>query len=768
MREANMTTPHTPKVPARLPFAPSFAVMALALSSGAVKAEEASHHSSASALLEEVVVTARKREESSQDVPISVSAYGSDQIRALKMRDLTSLAVGMPNVALDDAGTTRGSANFSIRGLGINSNIPSIDPTVGVFVDGVYMGINNGIIFDTFDLESVEVLRGPQGILFGRNVTGGAILLNTKKPPSEFEATVKTAMDTTEIGGLNSYVMGSIGGPLTDTLGVKLTTYYNDDEGGLENQFTGDKHGKVEKKVVRTVAHWNPTDQLELSLRYHWSESEGHGASGQSHTNGLGVDGSPNNSDRGSFDFSIDEPGFLNTEANLIIAEVNWDVGDNGTITNILGYRYYESTGVVDIDAQPVSLFHAPSWLEAEQVSNELRYNGLFADKWNLTTGLYYFNNEINYHERRNLFGLAIPGDDKFARSQDGGGEYEVETIGVFASVDYDVSDQLSLTAGIRYTQEEKSAKIASLILNTTSPSLDQSALCNVLEGTCDFDFVDDEQWNSLSPKLGFTYHLDNETLLYAHWTRGFRSGGYNLRNTSGDLINNGPGPFDEEQLDSYEVGFKATFERGRLNGSLFYNQMQDMQREVNLSDPVSGVVQVIKNTADADILGIELDGVFSLTDNLLVLASVGWIDPEYTDVFYDLNNDGVVNDADKDLDLPRAAQWTYSLGLNHDLDFKDWVMSSRISYAYRDESSYTDNNLGYILEQEIVDAGIDFYSNDGLWELGIYGKNLLDDVKHGGDTQLPTTLGGAPLGGTFSPLSKGSVYGVQVTYNFL
>ena len=136
----------------------------------------------ASTLLEEITVTARKREEVRQDVPLAITAFNSAQIEALKVRDLTNMSVGMPNVALDDIGTTRGSANFSIRGLGINSSIASIDPTVGLFLDGVYLGNNVGVIFDMFDVESVEVLRGPQGILFGRNVTGGAILLNTKKP----------------------------------------------------------------------------------------------------------------------------------------------------------------------------------------------------------------------------------------------------------------------------------------------------------------------------------------------------------------------------------------------------------------------------------------------------------------------------------------------------------------------------------------------------------------------------------------------------------
>lgn len=153
----------------------------LMASAANVAAQESGARGS-SALLEEVMVTARKREEGAQDVPLSVTAFNSDQIDALKVRDLTSLKVGMPNVSLEDLGTTRGTANFSIRGIGINSSIPGIDPTVGVFVNGVYLGVNNGVVFDLFDLESIEVLRGPQGTLFGRNVTGGAILMNTKKP----------------------------------------------------------------------------------------------------------------------------------------------------------------------------------------------------------------------------------------------------------------------------------------------------------------------------------------------------------------------------------------------------------------------------------------------------------------------------------------------------------------------------------------------------------------------------------------------------------
>ena len=198
-------------------------------------------------LLEEVTVTARKRQEGAQQVPLSITALSGDQLEALKVRDLTDLSVGMPNVSLDDIGTARGTANFSIRGLGINSSIPSIDPTVGVFVDGVYLGLNSGVIFDMFDLTSIEVLRGPQGILFGRNVTGGAILLNTRKPPKRFEARLRTAVDGGGDGGYNRYLMGSAGGPLGEQVAAKITAYYNNDEGWFENEFDGDDFGAIEQ-----------------------------------------------------------------------------------------------------------------------------------------------------------------------------------------------------------------------------------------------------------------------------------------------------------------------------------------------------------------------------------------------------------------------------------------------------------------------------------------------------------------------------------------
>ncbi|MEQ8691532.1 MAG: TonB-dependent receptor [Pseudomonadales bacterium] len=737
--------------------------LAVAVASGTfaatAAAQEAERRSNASSLLEEVVVTARKREEGSQDVPLSITAFGSDQIEALKVRDLTSLKVGMPNVSLEDVGTTRGTANFSIRGLGINSSIPSIDPAVGLFINGVYLGVNNGVVFDVFDLESIEVLRGPQGTLFGRNVTGGAILLNTKKPGDELEGTVRYAVDMGDMGGLNSYYMGAVGGPITDNLGARAVVYYNDDEGKWENQFNGDDFGKLEQVMARGTVVWTPTDSTDITLFYEYNDTDGQGPASQTHTNGSGVPGSTANFDRNSFDFSIDEEGFQETETNFVTAQIDQavDFGE-GTITAILGYRDNEQVALSDIDAQPVWIFHAPSWLNAEQSSFELRYNGLFGNRANVTTGIFYFDNELNYHERRNLLGVATGGVAP-AAVFDGGGNYKVESFNIFAQVDYDLTDAWTLTAGLNYSSEKKDVEIKSL--SNLGPS------CNlVVTGDCPFDFIDDESWDNWAPKLGATYRLDDRQQVYGHWTVGYRSGGYNLRNTSFNPADI-PGPFDEEQVSNFEIGYKSTHNWGRLNAAVFHNEIKDMQRELNNPGPI-GVIQLVRNTADATITGAELDGVFNLSEGLLLLASIGYIDAEYDSVALDLSGDGVINGVDEGLEIPRAPELSWSLGLTHDLNIGSWgYLTSRINYSYRDDMAYTDDNRGFIAELKMLDAGLDFYSNDGHWAFSLYGRNLLDEVNHGGDTQLPNDIGGFPTGGTFSPLTAGVRYGAEVTYNF-
>ena len=695
--------------------------------------------------LKKITVTARKREELIQNVPLSITHFSSEQIESLKVNDLESLAVRMPNVALDDAISGMSIANFTIRGVGINNSIASVDPTVGVFVDGVYIGQVSSVLFDTFDIESIEVLRGPQGTLFGRNVTGGAILVNTKKPGDTLEISARTSF---EGGGesLNSYHMATVGGPISETFGVRITAYTNQDNGWFKNLHTGEAFGENDTRMVRSVITWDPTDDLSLVLRYRYETSESDGVAAQNQRD----------FDLNSHDFSIDEEGFREHRNHFVSAQADWDVDfGNGTITNIFGFYDADGTALVDTDSSPEERLHIRGWTPYRQWSNELRYAGRFFESLHVTTGFYYFTSEVNYHDRRYLLGDAF--------RQNLGGNYYVDTLGTFLSLDYDITDRVMLTAGTRYSHEKREAE-------TASGTFEE---CNVATGpACTFDFTDEETWNSWSPKLGAVYYMGGgagyEANVYGHWTRGFRSGGYNLRNSYPPALEL-PGPYDEEKIDTFEAGFKISTNIGILNGAVFYNLIDNVQRVITLGvrPADGGIAQVIRNTADIEAFGFEVDGLVAVTDKLFLLGSVGYVDPEYTKVKDDLNLDGTLDEKDLALELPRAAKWTWSAGATHDTGLANWAkVTSRVSYSYRGKTYLTDDNKGYTPEQKIVDAGIDITPMDGRFSIGFYGKNLLNEVKHGSYVDLnPKNEESNPFQGSFAPISRGRTFGVQLTY---
>ncbi len=745
-------------------------VLGLLLASpGGVEADAQDLFGISDTVLEKITVTARKREELIQDVPLSITHFSSEDIEALKVNDLESLAVRIPNVALDDA--VLGTANFSIRGVGVNSSIASVDPTVGVFVDGVYMGHITEVLFDTFDIESIAVLRGPQGTLFGRNVTGGAILVNTKKPGDTLEMSVRTLF---EGGGesLNSYYMGTIGGPISETVSVQISAYTNQDGGWFKNLHTGEALGDNDVRMIRPVITWNPTDDINLVLRYQYQSSDGDGPAGQNQRY----------FDINSHDFSIGEEGFKENRHHFFSARADWDVDfGEGTITNLFGFYDSDGSALLDVDSLPKNALNIGGWTPYRQWSNELRYAGKFFERLYVTTGFYYFTNEINYHDRRYLLG------DYFAElisegvlpagthlTQDVGGNYYVDTLGVFLSVDYAVTDRITLTAGSRYSYEKRKVETASGVLNTSG--LLGNEPCNVAQGPeCPFDFTDEETWNSWSPKLGAAYHLGGgesyEANFYGHWTRGFRSGGYNVRNTYDSNVEL-PGPYDEEKIDTFEAGLKVSTNIGIINGAVFYNLIDNVQRVITLPSFDGGVAQVIRNTADVEAFGFEVDGLIAVNDNLFFLGSVGYVNPKYTKVKDDLNLDGTVDEKDKTLKLPRAANWTWSLGATHNAGLMKWAkIASRVSYSYRSKSYLTDDNKGYTPEQNIVDAGVDITPLRSGFSIGFYGKNLLNEVKHGSYTELPETMGflslSTTVGGSFAPLSKGRTFGVELTYRY-
>jgi iron complex outermembrane receptor protein len=769
---------------ALIAFAPAFAQTAGDVVTQETPEQTAERESAVDRVLGTVTVTATKKAdvENVQSVPVAITAFNSETLEALQVRDVQSLSYSAPNIQLEDIGTARGTANFSIRGLGINSSIPSIDPTVGVFVDGVYLGVNNGVVLDLFDLDSVEILRGPQGLLFGRNTTGGAVLINTGNPTDTFQykakATYEGPIDSGR-GGPSSTLQAGVSGPIVEgLLNGKLGAFYNYDEGYFENKFNNDNIGEAQTYIVRGALEFTPTEDLSFLGKIESFSTQTDGPAARN----SGV------YERDSFDLAVDNIGSYKNDTLFASLRTDYDVDfGNGRITNIFGYRDLDSTSNGDIDALPLFLFHSDTELVQEQISNELRYAGTFGNA-EITTGVFYFNQEIGYTERRRLPTVS-------AAQFNGGGFQDHTVYGVFGQLDYAITDKLTGIFGLRYGTEEKTVDITYVRPRPFCSVVDRS--CPVT-GTNPFvpgepnGFTDSQEWDNLNPKIGFQYAANDLMQVYGHYTQGVRSGGYNFRITNAAAFEalfppGGSRAFDEEKVDAYELGFKYETDdrRGQVNAAVFFNDIKDMQRELNLSSPTSGVAQTIVNTADAEILGFEVEARYALTDNFLLTGNVGLIDAEYTDVIFDISGNGTVGPEDLSLALPRVPEATYGVGVLYDLDLGSrGSLVSRASFQHRDEFAYTDNNFGYVDAADQVDANLTWNTPYEGFSISLFGKNLLDEAVAGGDTQVPFggALAGAvpdgrnlsdgtndvfdpnPAAGTFQPLQPGRTIGIEFT----
>ena len=743
----------------------------VAVSTFDIKAQDSSK---SSALIEEVITTARKKEENQQVVPISISTVSSEQIEVLKIRDLTEIA-SIPNVSLDEVGTANHVPNFQIRGLGHNSSIASIESPVAMINDGVYIG--NGIVTDGFDIDSIQVLRGPQGTVMGKNSIGGAVLVNSKNPGDEWESKLRLAYDGFgSPGGMSSYVQFATGGPISDNLKVRGVVHINDNDGWHKNMFNNSNHGAIESTMFRGTVVYEPSETMNINIKYTSQETDGDGPSAQCFQlfeggpSCLGMD-----RDRNSFDLSIDEPGFLKDNSDSLVVKVEKDVAfGDGLITYIYGDSEYTADSIGDIDGTMAFIFHAPNKIKDALSSHELRFNGSF-ENFDLLAGYSINDRDLIFHEMR-ILPSTLPSGSEW----NGGGDLTAETSAFFITAEIPLSEKLTLDVGVRKTDEDKSVSIASLsagvaflaqgapsnvyLLMGRDPSVIQSpnqASCQIFSGGCIRDFVDNDSWSSTSPRIGLTYIDDNDTTYYGYRAIAYRSGGYNMRNTAILVLTpeKGPGPFDQEEVTTTEFGIKKSLgTKGRVNFAYFSSELTDMQRTLNEAGP-AGPVQYIKNTGDASMSGLELDMVYMIQDDLVLNLNVGTLNAKYDDVVYDISGDGVIDYKEYELELPRAADLTYSIGLSKDFNVGNWSANSRVSYSYRDPVAYDDGNLGIIDEQKILDLGVDFYSPSENMSIGVYGKNMNESVKHGNISPVSW--------GSFAPVMIGKVVGVELVYDF-
>ena len=712
------------------------AVAAIAAASvGSTSIAQETSRSKTQVLMDEIIVNATKKSDGQalQEAPVAVTAFSAETLELTKVTDVQGLSYSIPNVNLDS--TTGGAtlANFSIRGYGVSSSIPSVEPSVGTLLDGVYLGNNFGVVTDFFDIESVEVLRGPQGLLFGRNVTGGGVLINSARPEEEFSGYVSARFET----GLDQTYKAAVTGSLTDSTAGRLAVYYRDDDGWFDNDQVDptapSKIGKSETTIIRPSITFKPNDSSSHTLLVEYADQEGDGTVVQS--NALTK-------------HNVDQDGTItDVEWTRVMFESTWDVSfGDGTITNILGWRDLDALVGSDVDGTSTRAIHFIQTLEQQQLSNELRYNGTFGNV-DVTTGVYYFEQEMD----------AATSFGEVGRLNDH------TSLGLFASADYHVSDALTLTFGLRYTDEEKDASVAPRA----------ARLCSLgsggfpVFGNCTKLFDDNEEWSFVTPKVGFSWEVSDDIRFYGHYAEGYRSGGFNLRQSTGGVqdaegnIVAGEPAFDEERHQTIELGLKSEFNDGRtrLNTAVFISRVEDLQRQLEVDCPscISGRGQSTRNVGNARMHGLEIELRQLVGESLILDVNLGYLDTELVDLTAEAENDpdaGLVSGND----LIRSPNFTANLNVTHEYAFANGgQLVSRFNYSYRDSWFNQDPGTPLIPEADLFNLFFTYYPEGDAWSVSLYGKNLNDEVILHSHSPAINGIRG---------IQEGFTWGVEFKYN--
>ncbi|MEQ9450135.1 MAG: TonB-dependent receptor [Pseudomonadales bacterium] len=598
-----------------------------------------------SMVLEEVVVTATRRAESAQDVPIPVTAISGDRLErsfAQDARDLNGIA---PNVQLQPVGAFQNAAAFYIRGVGSTDIESATDPGIATFIDDVYQGRVSTALQDFVDISAVEVLRGPQGTLFGRNAIGGVVHLQHNEP--DFEA-VDWGIGVTvgQEDRLDVKFVGNV--PLSDTAAFRLAGKSTQADGFYDNKTPGGKDLNGQDRLTLLPSFkWAPNDQWDVLLRGEYNRTRDdswanipYSACRQDPTTTPGF--APGNDvvinfisavfanpadaasfcgqevDEDSFDVRHDQPegSFSDFDIWGLTARVNHYMDGVGTLTYIANYRDVEEDVVNDFDTTDYDLFRTRRIQEHYQFSHELRFASEFSESVQLVTGLYYFEQEYEMDQFTN--GLLVGGSPIFGNSTQLN-----QAWAAFGQVDWSVNEKLSLTLGLRYSAEEKEFDHCGVGFGDP---VSRSCQIDLGGGFVSTLLQEDEDWSAVSPRLGANYFLNDNVMVYFSYAQGFRSGGFNGRGNTPSSI----GPFDEETADNYEIGIKSDLfdQRLRLNASAFLMDYEDLQRAAIRPAPGgAGQETVTENVGSAENWGIELEMQAILTEQLSAFMTVGYLD---------------------------------------------------------------------------------------------------------------------------------------------
>ncbi|MBN8528982.1 MAG: TonB-dependent receptor [Caulobacterales bacterium] len=715
-----------------------------ALSTFAV-AQEAASQGPVNAV-EDIVVTARRTEESAQTTPLAVTAFNAETLQRQGALQVTDLQGAVPNLNIAQGRASSNATNIYIRGVGQPDALQTFDPAVGVYVDDVYYSRIRGTQFDLLDLERIEVLRGPQGTLYGKNTIGGALKLVSRRPGDEFRARGSVAY-----GSYNLIdIQGSVSGPVTENLAFGLAALSSTRDGYVTDPVSGAEYNDKNTQAVRGSLAWDPASNVRVDFAADWSRDDAALTVGQATsplTTVLGVPlyTPPNPLPQYNFETSV-TPGLPNSTkldhwgGSLRVA---WDLSENLTLRSITGYRSLSTTDYIDFDATRLSITEALVDVDQNQTSQEFQLNWN-SGPINAVAGLYYLRENVDSHQEAyaNDFLGAAFSNSRFTRTIDD--TLETTSKAAYANVSLSVSDQIRVSGGVRRTEEEKDYWRTTSTFYAALPAFNATYAFAPPVG----------QYDDTSVSASIDYQPDADTLWYLRYSEGFKSGGFNGRANSVAESSE----YDPETAESWEVGFKATRwdNRLRFNAAYFITDYNNFQARISGTDidPITLIPAAklsVLNAGGLLLSGFEVETVLVPLPGLQLDAQIGYLDADYTD-FADARFASFAGS--REFQTPAfSPKWTARYGAQYEAVMGDGSSitvggaakyRSRMALAVDNTPINSNVQLPGMFQEDywLFDARVVWNDPTDRYSVGLYGQNLSDEV-YKTDAQEFSSVGG-------------------------
>ncbi len=678
------------------------------------------------ATLDSVTVTARKREETLQDVPVAVTAFTPDTLDKLNVRDIGDLDAQVPNLTIYAARGSTSTATAYIRGIGQADPLWGVDPGVGIYLDDVYIARPQGALLDVFDVERIEVLRGPQGTLYGKNTIGGAIKYISRGLPQETTGFASVTVGNYNQLDVKAALGGEIGGKDSGLRGRVSVASMNRDGFGT-NTYTGQEVSDKEINAVRMQLGAYSQDDFDVQFAFDYMDDQSGVRGAKMLAPNPLAPAYPPTSDR--YDIRSGMKNINDTEMKGASVTANWRPSDNWAFKYVAAKRESDTETNIDFDTTPLTLVDVRAFYSDSQVSQELQANYDGGGRARGVMGLYWFNGDAGGQVLNHFYnpllatGLTNP---LFGDTQ---GVVNTKSIALYADWTFDLTDRLTLDVGARYTDEDKHA----VALNRFYTGLDYGTSWGT---AANFDKT--INFKNVSPKVSLDYQVTPDILVYGLASRGFKSGGYNIRANTTAVPRSGE-PFDDEQVDSFEIGSKMSFldQRLFLNLSAFHNKYKDIQLSIftafdsNNDGVDDNFFGDFTNAGKGTVNGVEVEYQFLPTANWLVSGNLAWLDAKYDEFLtYTTTRPPVLVDVADSQYFTNAPEFSGAINVEYRTDLANGGnLSARVGYSYQSEVWPT-TDLSPLIKQDgygLVSAGV-IWKIDDAWSLSLQGTNLADE----------------------------------------